>query len=84
MSYEEVIEESLKAMALNSSKTRADLLPFDIFLRNITRKLRSATGNHYTTDENIYDNIDEMSTFMRQLYFGGVRWKCLKIYLKFS
>lgn len=69
----------MKQMALNydensllRSEGTKDLMPFDIFLRNITLKLRDATQNFGTSDTEIYENIDQMAAFMRQLYFGGV------------
>lgn len=62
---EQAIESSIEEIA-TTSKLRQEA-PFTTLLKNLTLKMKYATGNIYTSDQTVLENLDETMTFMRTL-----------------
>lgn len=75
--YDERLEEDFvqfgRAMPFNDKSDRSTTTqkPFDLFLETISRRILE-TINPFKTDDELNEDLTKMSTFMRQLYQGGV------------
>lgn len=79
-SYDNVLEESFKEMGKSRQKRSTQPAAFDVFLQTVSLYLRDQIGSN-KTDAEILNGINEMASFMRQLYAGGVRNTCELLFL---
>ncbi|XP_050499476.1 neprilysin-4-like [Diabrotica virgifera virgifera] len=66
-SYENIIEEGFVTTDGSDRKSSQSLKPFDIFLRQMSLKLRNATES-FLTDTEVFTNLDDVVQFTRAVF----------------
>ncbi|RZC39331.1 uncharacterized protein BDFB_004487, partial [Asbolus verrucosus] len=70
-SYDDVVEEGFKEMARKRVARATTPAPFDIFLLTLAKKLLKYT-NPGKPEEKVVEELNDMATFMRKMYAGGL------------
>lgn len=73
-SYDAVLEQTFQEEAKRRVTRSTSPAPFDVFLQTLAKKLLEHS-NATKTEAEMLSDLDDMATFMRQLYAGGVRTK---------
>ncbi|XP_072379054.1 neprilysin-11-like [Diabrotica undecimpunctata] len=69
-SYEKLIEEGFVCVGTSESKSSQVLKPFDIFLRQMSLKMRNATES-FLTDSQVFTNLEAVVQVTRAVFTGG-------------
>ncbi|XP_057663700.1 neprilysin-11-like [Diorhabda carinulata] len=68
--YEQFIEEAFSSLSLSLGRTKRSLQPFDIFLRQMSLKLRDACRSKLEDDQ-VFENLNAVVNFTRGVFTGG-------------